>query len=417
MIAPYIVSNWVRDEHFYGRDALCDALVGSPERCIFLAGTRRIGKTSLLMRLARRLAPHAIYCDLMQAAGGERLDEARLIYLLRRQLGLQARTSAPLEESRAAWDRQSASLGEWLEQASWRWEEQGLTMTLLWDEAELLRRLPPATLMPLRAILQHSQSLRLIICASKGLVSINDQWRDEQVSPFLFGFATAYLAGLGDAEADQLITQRGRVGCAAATLATLRDWSGNHPFLLQRLCTRLFENGRLRPPEAGDLAVDGMLADLFRIDVGYLSPSEQRILRALAGQPLDAGQLERHTGLPAAAIASFGEGLAQLGLLRPSGGGWRIGNAYLGRWLLADAQPIASAVSDRASLEVVAPALSRREQAVLRLVAAGMSNPEIARELSIAVDTVKAHLKHIAVKLEASGRAQAVARAKELGYL
>ena len=207
------------------------------------------------------------------------------------------------------------------------------------------------------------------------------------------------------------------MGCAAATLATLRDWSGNHPFLLQRLCTRLFENGRLRPPEAGDLAVDGMLADLFRIDVGYLSPSEQRILRALAGQPLDAGQLERHTGLPAAAIASFGEGLAQLGLLRPSGGGWRIGNAYLGRWLLADAQPIASAVSDRASLEVVAPALSRREQAVLRLVAAGMSNPEIARELSIAVDTVKAHLKHIAVKLEASGRAQAVARAKELGYL
>ena len=54
---------------------------------------------------------------------------------------------------------------------------------------------------------------------------------------------------------------------------------------------------------------------------------------------------------------------------------------------------------------------------MLRLVAAGMSNPEIARELTIAIDTVKAHLKHIAVKLEAASRAQAVARAKELGLL
>jgi DNA-binding CsgD family transcriptional regulator len=427
---PYIVSNWVRDEHFYGRDELCQALIDSPERCIYLAGTRRIGKTSLLMRLARRLAPAAIYCDLMQAAGAEQLDEARLVYLLRRQLGLQARASAALEESRPDWDRQSASLGEWLEQAGWRWEEQGLTITLLWDEAELLRRLPPASLMRLRAILQHSQSLRLIICASKGLVSINDQWRDEQVSPFLFGFSTAYLAGLSDAEADHLITQRGWVECAAADLARLRDWTGNHPFLLQSLCTRLFAGGRLRPPASADLVVDAMLADLFRIDVGYLSPSEQRILRALAGEPLDAAQLELRTGLAGEAIASFAEGMAQLGLVRAGDdGGWRIGNAYLGRWLQTADQPIASAVSDQASLEVVAPerarppaagappALSRREQAVLRLVAAGMSNPEIARELTIAIDTVKAHLKHIAVKLEAASRAHAVARAKELGLL
>ncbi len=46
-----------------------------------------------------------------------------------------------------------------------------------------------------------------------------------------------------------------------------------------------------------------------------------------------------------------------------------------------------------------------------------MTNQEIARELTIALDTVKAHLKHISSKLGAQNRAQAVARAKELGVI
>jgi LuxR family maltose regulon positive regulatory protein len=58
--------------------------------------------------------------------------------------------------------------------------------------------------------------------------------------------------------------------------------------------------------------------------------------------------------------------------------------------------------------------LSERELQVLRLVAAGKSNPEIAAELVLAVGTVKAHTSNIYGKLGVRSRTQAVARAREL---
>jgi DNA-binding NarL/FixJ family response regulator len=61
--------------------------------------------------------------------------------------------------------------------------------------------------------------------------------------------------------------------------------------------------------------------------------------------------------------------------------------------------------------------LSDREIEVLRLIAAGSSNKEIAEKLFIAEGTAKNHVSNILSKLEARDRAQAVARAKELGLL
>ncbi len=61
--------------------------------------------------------------------------------------------------------------------------------------------------------------------------------------------------------------------------------------------------------------------------------------------------------------------------------------------------------------------LSERELEVLRRVAAGYSNQEIAQDLVIAVSTVKKHIYNIYGKLEVGSRTQAVARARELGLL
>lgn len=63
------------------------------------------------------------------------------------------------------------------------------------------------------------------------------------------------------------------------------------------------------------------------------------------------------------------------------------------------------------------PRLSARELEVLRLVAAGHSNPEIARQLYIGDATVKTHLLHAFEKLEVNDRTRAVTRAMELGLL
>jgi len=61
--------------------------------------------------------------------------------------------------------------------------------------------------------------------------------------------------------------------------------------------------------------------------------------------------------------------------------------------------------------------LSERELEVLRLVATGLSNREIADELFLATGTVKKHLSNIFGKLNAQNRTECVARARELHLL
>ncbi len=61
--------------------------------------------------------------------------------------------------------------------------------------------------------------------------------------------------------------------------------------------------------------------------------------------------------------------------------------------------------------------LSERELEILRLVAAGLSNREIAGQLVISLGTVKTHIHNIYGKLEVRNRAQAITRAQELELL
>ena len=60
-------------------------------------------------------------------------------------------------------------------------------------------------------------------------------------------------------------------------------------------------------------------------------------------------------------------------------------------------------------------ALSPREGDILKLIADGLSNKEIARDLAIAPETVKSHIKNIFIKLNVERRVQAVSRAQMLG--
>lgn len=61
--------------------------------------------------------------------------------------------------------------------------------------------------------------------------------------------------------------------------------------------------------------------------------------------------------------------------------------------------------------------LTERQRAVLRLIAAGLSNKQIARSLAISERTVKFHVTSILSKLQAENRAQAVATAVQRGLL
>jgi two-component system, NarL family, nitrate/nitrite response regulator NarL len=63
------------------------------------------------------------------------------------------------------------------------------------------------------------------------------------------------------------------------------------------------------------------------------------------------------------------------------------------------------------------PALTKREQEILHLIAAGKSLPEIAEQLYLGLTTVKTHVQHLYEKLGVSDRAAAVATGMRRGLI
>lgn len=61
--------------------------------------------------------------------------------------------------------------------------------------------------------------------------------------------------------------------------------------------------------------------------------------------------------------------------------------------------------------------LSKREQEILTLVARGLTNQEIAKELVISPNTVKVHLRNTFDKLEAASRTEAIVKAAQAGWI
>jgi LuxR family maltose regulon positive regulatory protein len=95
-----------------------------------------------------------------------------------------------------------------------------------------------------------------------------------------------------------------------------------------------------------------------------------------------------------------------------------IASGDVARLLAAFGEPTSadSLLSTSAADALVEP-LTPRELEVLRLLARGLSNQEIARELVIAVGTVKRHVNSICGKLGVSGRLQAVTHARAYDLL
>jgi len=61
--------------------------------------------------------------------------------------------------------------------------------------------------------------------------------------------------------------------------------------------------------------------------------------------------------------------------------------------------------------------LSPSELRVLRYLPTNLSRPEIARELSVSVNTVNTHIRNIYAKLQAQDRSSAVQRARKMRLL
>jgi LuxR family maltose regulon positive regulatory protein len=180
-----------------------------------------------------------------------------------------------------------------------------------------------------------------------------------------------------------------------------------------------------RAAEALDL-LDPSLAQarqLGRIDLTI----QIQILKAMAyqvegheQQAMDAFAEALTLAEPGGYLRTFldeGEPMAQL-LRQAAARG--MAPAYVAKLLAAFGGPESAEVKAEPSSTHAQPLiepLSERELEVLRLLATGMSNPEIADELYIAVSTVRSHCKNIYSKLNVHKRWDAVQRGRELGLI
>jgi LuxR family maltose regulon positive regulatory protein len=152
----------------------------------------------------------------------------------------------------------------------------------------------------------------------------------------------------------------------------------------------------------------------------------QRMLGAAASQGR-AGSVIEIQALRALALAARGDHASALGALtealtlarRPGYVRVFADEGEPMRALLAQLPADAVPPGSRAAVAPpgMAEPLTGRELEVLRLLAAGSSNQEIARELFVALDTVKKHVTHVLGKLGAANRTEAAARARQLGLI
>ena len=94
----------------------------------------------------------------------------------------------------------------------------------------------------------------------------------------------------------------------------------------------------------------------------------------------------------------------------------------LGLWIgrkLTGRSNIVTEQSTQSAIRVTAGELgiSRREEEVLRLIAAGHSNQEIADKMFLSLNTVKKHTGSLFRKLEAERRTQAIEKARKIGLI
>lgn len=343
-VVPYVVGQWVRGETFYGRTAQIAEILEGNRNWLWLLGTRRIGKTSMLKQLEHlavtspELGYFPVFWDLQ---GADRTDE------LHRDFSdalMDAEERLEAVGIRLA-DVSADDLFDSLGLLRRRLQSARLKLLLLVDEVEEIIHLhqqDPSLLRKLRRAMQSREGIRSVLASSGRLWQLADAEGD--TSPFLDGFTPPIAIGaLEDEEARQLIRQTGlpvgsRPMLTDDQVERIRDLCGNHPYLIQLLCRRALEGSDL------DEAIEEVEADravrfFFEVDFDLLNETERFVLRTLARRrsvTLDSirGPTEEQTTAIAADIKS----LQDLGLVRPTQDGELcVPNQLFRRWI-ADTQ-------------------------------------------------------------------------------
>jgi LuxR family maltose regulon positive regulatory protein len=194
------------------------------------------------------------------------------------------------------------------------------------------------------------------------------------------------------------------------------------------LTRAVWESAHNRPEKAATLLQSLLDAAKSAHDhYRALRLATQLAITLLAADRTEEAQLVFQTALAAAAPSGFYQTLLdegpEIGILLfrcqeqgHFGGAGTEPRSYLAN-LIAGWRELYQPDSTTILPSNIADSLSPREKNILEHIGRGRSNKEIARELGIAPETVKSHMKNIFTKLSVERRAQAVGRAQSLGLV
>ncbi len=321
---PYVVGQWVRGDKFYGRASAITEILDGPRNWLWLLGTRRIGKTSLLKQVEHITASSPergyfpIFWDLQGADDPRELHADFGDALLDAEERLE-KIGVPLEKIEA--DDLFVSLGRLRRQL----RTKNLQLLLLCDEVEELIRLnekEPSLLRKLRREMQSREGIRSVLASTIRLWALAEQGGD--TSPFLHGFAPPlYLQTLSDDEATSLIRQENLPAASRPDLGdqavrTIREHCDNHPYLIQLVCKRYLELEDLNDA-LEEVANDRMVSYFFSVDFEMLSKSERNIVRIIAEQSAAASDsIQESLSISAGSLRDSLYRLERLGFIRRS---------------------------------------------------------------------------------------------------
>lgn len=171
-----------------------------------------------------------------------------------------------------------------------------------------------------------------------------------------------------------------------------------------------------------DAAIDLYLPDVIVGDLGYdAAQAAERLAEIEAHGPALLALVSTTEAAAEAAPALLGAGAR--GLLLQSSPPEALISALIavGTGLTVFSPEVASAVLPRTSAssrpDATVETFTPREREVLALVAEGLPNKLIARQLHISEHTVKFHINALLTKLGAASRTEAVVRASRLGLI
>ncbi len=337
---PFVVGQWVRGERFYGRARQLSEILDGHRNWLWLLGTRRVGKTSLLKQLEHLTAtePERGFFPLFwDFQGSEDPEELHLDFqdaLLDAEERLEE-IDIDIEEVEA--ENLFVSLGRLRRKL----RAKNLKLLLLCDEVEELIKLnekAPALLRKLRRAMQSREGIRSVLASSIRLWALAEQ-RDD-TSPFLHGFIPPlYIHTLSDDEARSLIRQNqlpedSRPSFDDASVELIRERCDNHPYLIQLVCKRCLELGSLEEA-CEEVATDRMVSYFFSIDFEMLSDVEREVIHVIARQTAATSKsIQKDLHQESGSLSGGLHRLEHLGFIRrDSERRFVLANYFFRRWL------------------------------------------------------------------------------------